>query len=101
MCLGLPLQVRSIEGSHALCEGQGITRRVSLALLDPPPVGTWVLVHRDVAHKTLSAEDAHRTAQALEALDRALAGESVDHLFADLVGREPTLPPHLRPGAED
>ena len=35
-----------------------------------------------------------------DALDAVLAGsDDVDRFFADLVGREPQLPPHLKGGA--
>ncbi len=37
-----------------------------------------------------------RVRDALIAMQAALAGEPVDHLFADLIGREPQLPEHLR-----
>ncbi|MBB4286455.1 HypC/HybG/HupF family hydrogenase formation chaperone [Roseospira goensis] len=96
MCLGIPMRIEVVSGIQAQCVGRGGPRTVSLALLDPPPVGAWVLVHRDTAHAVLSADEAHQIAQALEALDTALDGGSVDHLFADLVDRAPELPPHLR-----
>ena len=35
-------------------------------------------------------------ADALDGLAASLRGESFDHLFADLIGRTPELPPHLR-----
>jgi len=97
MCLGIPMQVLDARGHEALCHGRGETRRVSTVLIDPPPVGSWVLVHLDTARQGLTAEEAATIDKALDALDTALAGGSVDHLFADLVDREPQLPPHLRP----
>ena len=40
---------------------------------------------------------AERSPGVVDALDAALAGDGdIDAFFADLVGREPTLPPHLR-----
>ena len=97
MCLGIPMRVVGLHGHEALCEGRGQTRRVSLVLIDPPPVGAWVLVHLDTARQQLSADEAATIDRALDALDIACQGGSVDHLFADLVDRVPELPPHLRP----
>jgi len=96
MCLGLPMRILDHAGAEALCERRGVRRRVSMVLLDPQPVGAWVLVHLDTARQVLTVEEARAIDNALDALDTALSGGSVDHLFADLVGREPALPPHLR-----
>ena len=41
----------------------------------------------------MSEDEALRTGEALAALEAALAGNDVDAFFADLVAREPTLPP--------
>ena len=60
--------------------------------------GTWVLVFLDAAREVLSARDAARIGDALKALALIGRGETdVDHLFADLIGREPELPEHLKP----
>jgi len=93
------MRVVSLHDREALCRRRGETRRVSLVLLDPPPVGAWVLVHLDTARQVLTADEAATIDRALDALDIAVRGESVDHLFADLVDRAPELPPHLRRGS--
>jgi hydrogenase expression/formation protein HypC len=50
------------------------------------------------SREVISPDAASATLDALRALELALAGEtSFDHLFADLVGREPELPDHLKP----
>ncbi|MBB4267113.1 HypC/HybG/HupF family hydrogenase formation chaperone [Roseospira visakhapatnamensis] len=97
MCLGLPMRILDIRGAEALCQGRGEVRRVSMVLLDPQPVGAWVLVHLDTARQPLTAEEAATIDRALDALETVARGGAVDHLFADLVDREPELPPHLRP----
>ncbi|WP_299444752.1 HypC/HybG/HupF family hydrogenase formation chaperone [uncultured Rhodospira sp.] len=97
MCLGIPMQVLEVDGLSARCEGRGEARTVSLVLIDPPPVGAWVLVHLDTARQVLTEDEARAIDRALDAIDTALAGGSVDHLFADLIERAPELPPHLRP----
>ncbi|MBB4314437.1 hydrogenase expression/formation protein HypC [Roseospira marina] len=90
------MRVVEIHGSVASCSSREGRRAVSLALIDPPPLGSWVLVHRDTAHMTLTADEARLIDLALDGVEAARRGGSVDPLFADLVEREPTLPPHLR-----
>ena len=97
MCIGVPMQV--IEASAAggaLCEGRGERAHLDFALLGEQPAGTWVLAFRGAAIRVLSNDEAKATNGALDALAAVLAGETdVTRHFADLVDREPTLPPHL------
>lgn len=98
MCLGLPMRVQSCDDRFALCEGRGDTRRVDMALVGPQSPGTWVLVFIDAAREVLDDVAAARIDAALDGLEAVLAGSTdVARHFADLVGREPQLPPHLRP----
>jgi hydrogenase expression/formation protein HypC len=96
MCLGLPMTIVAREGATALCERRGEQRRVSVLLLEDPPVGTSVLVFIDTAVRVLDPEEARRIDDAVEGLAAALNGEDFEHLFADLVNREPELPEFLR-----
>ena len=60
-----------------------------------------MLAHRGAAVRVLTADEAARTTAALDVLAAVLAGgNDIDAGFADLVGREPTLPAHLRGGSE-
>ena len=97
MCLGIPMQVLSVEGPSAVCEGRGERLSVDVRLVEPPAPGDWLLVFHAVARENLSEERARDIGNALAALDAALAGEvDLDRHFADLVNREPELPEHLR-----
>jgi hydrogenase expression/formation protein HypC len=101
MCIGIPMQVITADGPTgglwAECAGLGRTARIDMRLVGPQPVGTWVLTFLDAAREVIDAEEAARIAQALAALDFAMQGEvPPDHLFADLIGREPELPEFLR-----
>jgi hydrogenase expression/formation protein HypC len=102
MCLGLPLQVVALDAAgNALCatgeQGAQAQRRVATTLLDEPPQpGDWLLVHVDVAVRALPPAEARQIGDALRAVDAAAAGEPWEHLLADLIEREPELPPHLR-----
>ena len=55
------------------------------------------MVFLGAAREIISDETARVTSDALAALELAMRGETdIDHLFADLVDREPELPDHLR-----
>jgi hydrogenase assembly chaperone HypC/HupF len=100
MCIGIPLQVERDDGDglFALC-GDGRQReRLDMRLVGPQPAGTWVLSFQGAARRVLGDDEALQIRAALQALRHALDGEdeSVNALFADLIGREPELPAHLR-----
>ncbi len=97
MCIGLPMQVIEPRGRYALCRYGEDVRTIDMILVGDQPAGAWVLVFLDAAREIITEEQAAKTADALRALALVMQGEtSVDHLFADLVGREPELPPHLK-----
>ncbi len=102
MCIGLPMQVIESRPGRALCRGMGEQREVDTLLVGDPSPGSWLLVFLDSARERLSAERAAQIAEALTALELAMRGETdLDHLFADLVDREPELPTHLQPKPVD
>lgn len=97
MCLGIPMRIVECDDFSALCERRGETRRVSMLLLGRQEVGALVLVHIDSAVRLLDQAEARQIDDALDGVAAALNGENFDHLFADLVNREPQLPDFLRP----
>lgn len=96
MCLGIPMRILEGDDVTALAERRGATRRVSMLLVGAQPVGTVVLVHIDSAVRVLDEAEAKLIDDALEGLEAAMDGRDFDHLFADLVDREPQLPEFLR-----
>lgn len=102
MCLGLPMQVVKTAEGYALCEVDGEIRRIDTMLIGEQQAGTWLLTFLDTAREVLSEEKAQQIREALQALELTMRGEAgVDHLFADLVEREPQLPDFLRPAANE
>jgi len=97
MCIGIPMKVVEPMGPSAWCEGRDGRKLVDLRLVGPQPSGTWILTHLDAAREVLSVENAANIDRALDALAAVLSGDAgaVDAGFADLIGREPQLPPHL------
>ncbi len=98
MCIGIPMRVIESHPGYALCEtGDGATRRIDTLLLGEQPVGTWLLTFLDTAREVLTAESAAQISAALQAVELAMRGETnIDHLFQDLLDREPVLPDFLR-----
>ena len=76
MCLGIPMEVKSIDGFLALCEAKGIERQVNLFMMQDDTVeeGDFVMVHVGYAIQKMSQEEAH---SAWELYDEALAMSGV------------------------
>jgi hydrogenase expression/formation protein HypC len=99
MCLAVPMQVVESLGDTAWCTGREGRKLIDLALVGPQPEGAWLLTFCGAAREVTTAEAAMNTDRALDALVAVLAGDQagIDDAFADLVGRTPELPEHLRP----
>jgi hydrogenase expression/formation protein HypC len=96
MCLGFPMEVLSGDDAQAMCARKGETTAVSMMLVGAQPPGTRVLVHLGSAVRVLEEAEALAIDAALEGLSAAMSGASFEHYFADIIGREPELPEHLR-----
>lgn len=91
------MQVVNMQGAYALCEADGKQELVDMMLVGDQPEGTWILNFLGSAREVLSPEYAEQIRSALTAISNiAEGGEQIDHLFADLVNREPELPEHLQ-----
>lgn len=78
MCLGIPMQIKQIDGFTARCEAKGVERDVSLFMLQHEPLecGDFVIVHVGYAIQKVSPEEA---ATAWEIYDEMLALEGGGH----------------------
>jgi len=99
MCIGIPMQVVSVEDDmFAWCDGRNGHRRINTMLVSTVQPGDWLLTFLDSAREAIDAERAAMINSALDALERVAAGQTdLDDCFADLIGREPQLPDFLRP----
>jgi len=101
MCIGQPLQVVASDGSWAWCadpQHDAAPERLDMALVGPQPAGTWVLAFQGTARQVMSDDEAAQARAGRLALAAVLSGAGqIDDYFADLVGRTPQLPEHLRP----
>ena len=102
MCLGIPMQIVAIQDGWATCEKDGQLHYIDTMLVGEQPVGTWLMTFLGTAREVLSTESAAQITAALQAVNQAMQGNAeVDHLFHDLVNREPQLPAFLRDNAEE
>ncbi len=76
MCLGVPMQVKTIENEMATCEIDGVQREACLMMIDGVKVGDYVLIHAGFAIEKIDDDEAQLTLKALrEALDMGLVPE--------------------------
>ena len=75
MCLGIPMQIKTIDGFNARCEAKGVERDVSLFMLQHEPLetGDFVVVHVGYAIQKVTAEEAET---AWQIYDEMLAPET-------------------------
>jgi hydrogenase expression/formation protein HypC len=98
MCVGIPMQVVTVDGTTATCRGRLGPQSVDVQLVAPVAPGEWLLIFLGAARARLDVDEASKIDQALNALAAIERGEPLDvaAFFADLVDREPVLPAHLR-----
>lgn len=107
MCIGIPLQAVSVDGTRAVCrdERDGALVAIDLSLVGPVRPGDWLLTFLGVARAVLEEVQARQILGALRSLAAVATGGDIDAGFADLIRREPQLPPHLdaarRAGAKE
>ena len=60
MCLGIPMQIKAIDGLVARCEAKGVERDANLLMLmhEELSIGDYIVVHLGRAIDRVSAEDA-------------------------------------------
>lgn len=60
MCLAIPMQITAIDGFNARCEAKGVTREVSLFMMqgEEVAVGDFVMVHVGYAIQKMTPREA-------------------------------------------
>lgn len=74
MCLGIPMQIKAIDGFTARCEAKGVSRDVSLFMMqgESLKIDDYVVVHVGYAIQKISPQDAQT---AWELYDLMLSAE--------------------------
>ncbi|WP_078119268.1 HypC/HybG/HupF family hydrogenase formation chaperone [Thiosocius teredinicola] len=97
MCIGIPMQVVDVGEFQAGCDDNGQRHIVDISLVGTPSPGDWLLVFLGAAREILDERTALEMRDAVNAIQHVMSGDhQVDHLFADLIDREPQLPDHLK-----
>ena len=75
MCLGIPMQIKSIDGFTAHCEAKGVSRDVSLFMMqdDDLKIEDFIVVHVGYAIQKISSQEAQT---AWELYDEMLAADN-------------------------
>lgn len=96
MCVGVPMQIISVEGIAAQATDGREETQIDLSLTGPLPVGAWVLTFLGTAREVITQDEAQKIAAALDGLRALMEGGDLGDAFADLEERSPSLPPHLQ-----
>ncbi|VFM95850.1 MAG: hydrogenase expression/formation protein HypC [Candidatus Kentron sp. G] len=78
MCLGIPMQVETIEGHTARCAAKGVYREVSLFMLQDEKivVGDCVIVHVGYAIQKLTPQEARSAWELYDGMSAAAGGST-------------------------
>ena len=68
MCLAIPMKIISVDGSEAVVEQSGVSRKVNVALLPDLSLGDYVLVHAGFAIAKVQEEEALGTLELMREL---------------------------------
>lgn len=92
------MQVVEAHENSALCEGRNGRQVINTMLLGRVEAGQWLLTFLQAGREVIDADRAALINAALDGLQAVADGGEVnlDAFFADLSGREPTLPDFLR-----
>ncbi|MEW6623487.1 MAG: HypC/HybG/HupF family hydrogenase formation chaperone [Bacillota bacterium] len=71
MCLAVPFRIKSINGTMAEVELEGVTQEISIALTPQVNIGQWVLVHAGYAIHVVEEAEANETIELLEEMYEA------------------------------
>lgn len=62
MCIAFPMRVvELIDNKYAICEYEGIRKKVRIDLLKDVNIGDYVLIHVGFAIQKINVEDAQKT----------------------------------------
>ena len=74
MCLAVPAQIESVNGTSALCVMSGVTKEIDVSLTPEVRHGDWVIVHVGFALQTIDAQKAQETLAQMAALKDSRTG---------------------------
>lgn len=72
MCLAVPAQIQSVDGTSAVALTGGISKTIDITLTPDVAPGDWVIVHVGFALQPIDAEKARETLAAMDAVASAI-----------------------------
>ena len=74
MCLGIPMKVTSVDGFNARCEAKGVSRDVSLFMMQHEAVvpGDWLMVHVGYAIQKMTEAEARSAWEIFDQISAAM-----------------------------
>lgn len=96
MCVGIPMQIESVNGIAAQARDGDEAHLIDLSLTPEAQPGAWVLTFLGAAREVLDPEEAQKIRAALAGLRSLMQGGGLGDAFADLEADGPRLPPHLQ-----
>jgi hydrogenase expression/formation protein HypC len=71
MCLAIPAKIIEIKtGNMALVESEGVIKEISLAMIEHPEIGEYVIIHVGFALNRIDQEEALKTLDLIEEIGR-------------------------------
>ena len=67
MCVAVPVEILSIDGTNAVVDMSGVHRKVSIYLTPEAKVGDYVLLHAGFAIQVMDVNEAKETIELLRA----------------------------------
>lgn len=100
MCVGIPMQVLSIDGIAGHVTNGKHHEVIDLSLTPDAQTGDWLLTFLGAAREVLSESEAQKITAALGGLQSLMRGGDLGDAFADLEETGPRLPAHLQAALE-
>ena len=74
MCLGIPMKVTAVDGFNARCEAKGVSRDVSLFMMQHEKVdpGDWLMVHVGYAIQKMTEAEARSAWEIFDEISAAM-----------------------------
>ena len=72
MCLAVPLRIKELNGTDAIVERDGVSRKVKVNFIREPKVGDYVMVHAGFAIEKVDEKQAEEDLEAFRELSEVL-----------------------------
>lgn len=71
MCLAVPMRIAELNGSEAVCDLDGVKRRIRVDFIKNPAIGDYIISHAGFAIEKLAKEQAELNLAAIREVSDA------------------------------